>query len=60
MEAQAIKSCQSSEFPDLCVLLLLIFVTWPIYLLQKHQVKVNPGNLKSNESLLNPFLKFIT
>lgn len=39
------------EFPDLCVLLLLlllIFVTWPIYLLQKHQVKGNPGNLKSN------------
>lgn len=36
------------EFPDLCVLLLLIFVTWPIYLLQKHQAKGNPGNLKSN------------
>lgn len=36
------------EFPDLCVLLLLLFVTWPIYLLQKHQVKGNPGNLKSN------------
>lgn len=36
------------EFPDLCVLLLLMFVTWPIYLLQRHQVKVNPGNVKSN------------
>lgn len=30
------------EFPDLCVPLLLIFVIWPIYLLQKHQVKGQP------------------
>lgn len=36
------------EFPDLSVLWLLMFVTWPIYLLQKHQAKGNPGNLKSN------------
>lgn len=45
------------EFPDLCVLLLLlIFVTQPIYLLHKYPIKGNPANLKSNESLLNPFL----
>lgn len=47
------------EFLDLCVLLLLIFVTWPIYLLQKHQVKGNPGNLKSNGKPSQAFFCFV-
>ena len=36
------------EFSDLCVLLLLLCATWPIYLLQKYKVKDKPGKLKSN------------
>ena len=43
------------EFSDLCVMLLLLCATCPIYLLQKYKVKDKPGNLKATESLLNPF-----